>query len=248
VIHPFTSDVNFTPSSSAVLSALDGVAGVMPIPKIEQGHWTVVGSDLGGDWTLPLSSVARTRMGCDPVPLIEPVYDQEVVPVARCQLSPPSRDTSTIATMPPPVSLAVPFTVRTVPLVWVVPEAGEVIATVGAVLSVDMVGATSPAMSVPGCAFMSANTFTVACCMSRLTAGPEPPSCVASSPQDQRMVPAENTRAPLDARYIVMLWVAVPAPNWTPNAEVTWVSDRVVDDRSNSPAGRNPLSASVSHS
>jgi hypothetical protein len=58
-----------------------------------------------------------------------------VVPVAGDQVVPPSSDTSTPATVPPPMSPAVPAIVVGVPLAIDAPEAGEVIAEVGACVS-----------------------------------------------------------------------------------------------------------------
>jgi len=58
-----------------------------------------------------------------------------VVPVAALKVAPPSTDTSTRATVPPPVSLAVPVMLTAVPVDTVAPGAGEVIAEVGANLS-----------------------------------------------------------------------------------------------------------------
>jgi hypothetical protein len=59
----------------------------------------------------------------------------EVVPVAALKVAPPSTETSTRATVPPPVSLAVPVMLTAVPVDTVAPTVGEVIAEVGAVLS-----------------------------------------------------------------------------------------------------------------
>ena len=68
-----------------------------------------------------------------------------------------------------------------------------------------------PAMSVDGCTPMSANRFTVACCM-RASAAALPRSWLESRPHAHWTVPAPNTRAPLGARYSVMLCSAVPLP------------------------------------
>ena len=59
----------------------------------------------------------------------------EVVPVAALKVAPPSTDTSTLATDPPPVSLAVPVMLTVAPVNTLAPIAGEVIAEVGGVLS-----------------------------------------------------------------------------------------------------------------
>ena len=69
------------------------------------------------------------------------------------------------------------------------------IVDVGGVVSVDAVAGVSPDISVAGCTPMSANRFTVACCMagSVLPVSPAP----LSRPHDHCTVPAPNTRAPL---------------------------------------------------
>jgi hypothetical protein len=58
-----------------------------------------------------------------------------VVPVAALKVAPPSTETSTRATDPPPVSLAVPVMLTVTPVNTVAPDVGEVIAEVGADLS-----------------------------------------------------------------------------------------------------------------
>ena len=58
------------------------------------------------------------------------------------------------------------------PFETVAPAAGEVMAAVGAVVSVEAVAATSPDCSVTGCTPMSANRLIVACCMFASVAGP----------------------------------------------------------------------------
>ena len=59
----------------------------------------------------------------------------EVVPVAALKVAPPSTDTSTRATVPPPVSLAVPLMLTVVPVDTVAPAVGDVIIDVGADVS-----------------------------------------------------------------------------------------------------------------
>jgi hypothetical protein len=59
----------------------------------------------------------------------------EVVPVAALKVAPPSTDTSTRATVPPPVSLAVPVMLTVVPVDTVAPAVGDVIIDVGADVS-----------------------------------------------------------------------------------------------------------------
>jgi len=126
------------------------------------------------------------------------VKDQDVVPAAGSQEAPPSVDTSTPETRPPPESAAVPAIVIDEPAATDAPLAGEVIVEVGGARSVDAVAATRPSCtcSVPGCAPMSAKRLTVACCIRR-SAGSEPRSCDASRPQVHWTVPAPKTSAPL---------------------------------------------------
>ena len=132
-----------------------------------------------------------------------------MVPVARCQVAPPSTDTSTAASRPP-ASDAVPVTVTSPETE--LPAAGEVIALTGATESDDAVAATSPDCMEPGCVPMSANRLRVACCI--LTSATEVPSrwSPPSSPQDQRTVPEAKTSAPLGRRCSVALCVAVATP------------------------------------
>ena len=164
-----------------------------------------------GDSMLPLSSKARALMVTVPTPLTFQDRDQLVVPVARFQVAPPSVDTSTPATMPPPASVAVPLMVMRVPALMLAPGAGEVMIEIGASTSLDGVADTRPASSVSGWTPMSANRLTVACFM-RASAAVLPRSWLASRPHDHWTVPAPKTSAPLGWRYSVRLWVAVPAP------------------------------------
>ena len=64
--------------------------------------------------------------------------------VAGCQVVPPSVETSTPATTPPPASVAVPLMVTAEPSDTVAPCDGELMDDVGAVVSVDAVAAVSP--------------------------------------------------------------------------------------------------------
>jgi hypothetical protein len=89
------------------------------------------------------------------------------------QVCPPSSETSTPATTPPP-STAVPEMVTVVRAGMLAPEAGCTIEAVGAVTSVDLVAATSPGCMLYGWAPMSANRLTVACCIRASTGVPLP--------------------------------------------------------------------------
>ncbi len=77
------------------------------------------------------------------------VFAADIV-VTGCQVVPPSVETSTPATTPPPASVAVPVMVTGAPSEKVAPGDGEVIVEVGGVVSVDIVAAVSPAISVAG--------------------------------------------------------------------------------------------------
>src|SRR5262245_56613368 len=90
-----------------------------------------------------LSSMARVLMVSGPSAVGRKVKLHEVVPAARFQVVPPSTDTSTAATTPP-TSLAVPVTVTGEPTGTVAPVAGDVMAEVGGVWSVDWDGMVSP--------------------------------------------------------------------------------------------------------
>ena len=126
------------------------------------------------------------------------------MPVAGCHVAPLSVDTSTPATTPPPVSDAVPEIVILPPSPTVDPLVGAVMLEAGAVVSVEAEAVDNPLMRAYGCAPMSAKRLTVACCMalSGVEAG-------SARPHDHCTVPAPKTNAPLAARYMVRLWVAL---------------------------------------
>ena len=169
--------------------------------------------------------------------------------MAGCQVVPPSVETSTPATRPPPASVAVPVTVTVSPLPRLAPADGEVITAVGAAASVLAVAVTSPVIRPYGCTPMSASRFTVACCIRESGAGAVPwTSWLSSSPQDHCTVPALNTRAPLGALYIVSEWVAVPGATVEPKSVSFSSTSQVAEDSRNSPSGRKPLSRSSFHS
>src|SRR5690348_4656241 len=161
---PETSDVNLTPTSTPPAVPESAFVGVTALPQMEQVQPTLIERPVEGVSTLPLSSTARVLMVVVGLPCATQLYDQLVVPVAGCHVVPPSVDTSTPATTPP-VSAAVPLTVILVPSATFVPAAGEVMLDVGAVESVDLVAAVTPAIGAYGWAPMSAKRFTVACCM-----------------------------------------------------------------------------------
>src|SRR5437867_10690896 len=200
VIVPLTSGRNLTPSSTAAESLVAICAGVADALQMLQGHPTgvviVTATPPLGVSRLPLSSMARLMIVLVPVLVGVQAKLQFSRPVAGCHVLPPSTDTSTPPTTPPPASVALPVTVIGVPTGMFWPLTGNPTVDVGGVRSVLALAGERPGCSVPGCAAISANKLTVACCMSVLAAGPAL-SCVSSSPHPQRMVPAPKTRAPL---------------------------------------------------
>src|SRR5664279_2643210 len=160
---PKVSEVNLTPTSMLLPSPESTPPGVALVPHTEHGQVTPMVIPAEGCSRLPLSSTARVLIVLVGAPWAIQLYVQLVVPVAGCQVEPPSVDTSTPATVPPE-SLAVPLIVTDVPSGTVPPGAGEVIVEVGAVVSVEAVAAWMPEIGVDGWAPMSANRFTVACC------------------------------------------------------------------------------------
>ena len=143
------------------------------------------------------------------------VVPSGVVSVAGCHVLPASVETSTPATTPPPLSVALPVIVVLAPSCRFAPAVGEMIVELGAVVSEDGVAATSPLDNVFGWAPMSASRLTVACCIfgsGALPLGsvlPSPHALVLSSPHAHCTVPAPNTSAPLGARSSVRWCVAV---------------------------------------
>ena len=86
--------------------------------------------------------------------------------VTGCQVEPPSVETSTPATTPPPLSVAVPLIVTVLPFANVAPADGEVIVEVGGGGVGGLRGRRQVRIpACAGCAPMSASRLTVACCM-----------------------------------------------------------------------------------
>src|SRR5215471_6958147 len=84
--------------------------------------------------TFPLLSTARLlTVACPGVGVQLKLH--AVVPVAALKVAPPSTDTSTRDTVPPPMSLAVPVMLTVVPVNIPAPAWGDVIVEVGGVLS-----------------------------------------------------------------------------------------------------------------
>src|SRR5438128_10517469 len=134
----------------------------------------------------PLSSAARLMIVVDPLVAAVQAKVQLSRPVAGFQVIPPSTETSTAATRPPPVSAAVPVTVIDVPTGKLWPLTGNVTVEVGGARSVEGLAGNKPDCGVAGSAPMSANKLTVACFISGLALGPAV-SCVASSPHPHRI-------------------------------------------------------------
>src|SRR3954447_6810425 len=135
---------------------------------------------------------------------------------------------------PPPVSAAVPVSVTFDPSAT--DAGGLVIVDVGAVVSVDGDARTRPVASAPGWAPMSAKRFTVAW---RMFGSDVPCEFHVFRPHAHCTVPAPNTSAPLGARYIVRVCVAVEL-NFVvlPSSVKTSTPLTVVEDRSTAPLGR----------
>src|SRR3954471_14863961 len=161
-MYPFESARNFIPSSTdAVSPSSIGAGGTTEASQTEQGHDfvppIVTATPAEGVSTLPVSSKPRLRIVVGPDPETVHANDQVVVPDAARHVVPPSVDTSTPETIPPPVSEEVPLIVMVDPAATVAPLIGEVIVDVGATASVEAVVATSPLWSVPGWTPISAN-------------------------------------------------------------------------------------------
>src|SRR5215467_13074752 len=94
----------------ALVSSFETVASA-----VIGGLGTVTATPADGVSRLALSSTARLRTLIDPALRGVQEYDQVDSPVAGCQVCPPSVETSTPATTPPPTSTAVPVTVTVMP-------------------------------------------------------------------------------------------------------------------------------------
>ncbi len=131
----------------------------------------VTDSPAPGVSRLTLSSAARLLIDSVPTADALKVYVQFSRPLAGCHEAPPSTVTSTPPTRPPPESVAVPETVIG-PTCALEPFVGLVIVELGAVVSVDAVVAVSSGCNVDGWTPMSANRFTVACCIRTSVSAP----------------------------------------------------------------------------
>lgn len=129
---------------------------------------------------------------------------------------PPSVETSTRATTPPPLSVAVPVIVTGRRAGTVAFAAGLVTVMAGPVWSVEAVATTRLVCGDLGWTPMSAKMLTVACCIrlsSVTTASSGFPVGMLVRPQDHCTVPEPKTRAfEVWSRKATRLCVAVPLP------------------------------------
>src|SRR5262245_2776619 len=193
------------PTSTGLESAKPGLLGTVDGSHVVHGQLAggpapiVTVMPAPGVSRFAQSSAARTRMFAEPGTAGVHANVQFVVPVAAAHVAPPSTETSTWRTLPPPTSAEVPFTVIIVPVGYAPPSTGKPIVDAGGETSPVAVAETNPACIVVGCTPISANRFSVACCI-RSTAGSWPRSWSLSNPHDHCTVPAPNTSAPLVCR------------------------------------------------
>ena len=174
---------------------------------------TVTATPAPGTSRLPLSSTARALMVKLPADAGAQAKLQLSRPLAGCQVDPPSTETSTPPTTPPPESVALPVMFAATPAGSEAPAAGVRMVDTGGVVSVEAVAGVSPAWSETGCAPMSANRLTVACCMRTSVVAPRlARSWFASRPHDHWYEPEAKTSAPLACLYSESRWVPAPAP------------------------------------
>src|SRR4029453_15173729 len=105
---PSASARNLRPISIALVSLSDGVFGVAEGDQIVHGQVTLTATPALAGPRLALSSAARALIWTEPRPLAVHEYVQLPRPLAGCQVWPPSVETSTPPTRPPPPSGAVP--------------------------------------------------------------------------------------------------------------------------------------------
>src|SRR6185436_12430291 len=136
---PLTSDRNRTPSSTGLTSFTSDRHGTTDVSQRLQGHAaSVIVTDLvvTGDSRLPLSSTARLMTPVVPSTPGLQVKLQLSRPTARCHVVPPSTETSTALTTPPPLSAAVPVMLTDDSAGMLAPFAGDVMTDAGGVTSV----------------------------------------------------------------------------------------------------------------
>src|SRR5262249_264045 len=105
-----------------------------------------------------LLSVARLLIVICPGVVGVHVKLHAVVPVAGLKPAPPSTDTSTRATVPPPASLAVPVMLTVVPITTVAPAVGNVIVEIGRTVSGSGLGRALFTMPTPELSRIEATT------------------------------------------------------------------------------------------
>src|SRR5947208_10240872 len=123
LIVPATLARNLTPTSTRFVSEAtpSGTAlGLQMVAVVAVGAGTVTVTPADGVSMLPLSSTARLFSVTKPVTSGVQLYVQLSRPLAGCQVTPPSVDTSTPPTTPP-ASVAVPLTITLTPLCSVAP-------------------------------------------------------------------------------------------------------------------------------
>src|SRR5712691_629993 len=121
---PSMSARNFTPTSTAFGSGTSTSHGTADPSQIVQGQLagvTVIVVGVFAPSRLPLSSTARLRILAVPSTPGLQLKLQLSRPMAGCHLAPPSTDTSTALTAPPPPSLAVPVMVTDVSAAMLAP-------------------------------------------------------------------------------------------------------------------------------
>jgi hypothetical protein len=114
-----------TPARGDVIVEVGGVVSWIAVTAI----------CVGVACTFPLVSTARLLIVAGPVVVGVQLKLHDVVPVAALKVVPPSTETSTRATDPPPVSLAVPVMLTGTLVNTVPPDVGKVIAEVGGTVS-----------------------------------------------------------------------------------------------------------------
>src|ERR1700704_4665632 len=92
-------------------------------------------------------------------------YIQDSRPLAGCQVVPPSTETSTPPTTPPPASVAVPVMATGMPADPSPPGSGNGREDVGARVWAEADAEVRGDCKVAGCTPISANRLTVACCI-----------------------------------------------------------------------------------
>src|ERR1700730_14997011 len=110
LIKPTASGWNLTPTSMALASLLSTCHGAADAPQMLHGQSadvTVTARGVFAPSMLPLSSTARLRRFAVPSTPGLQVKLQLSRPVARCHLTPPSKEISTALITPPPLSTAV---------------------------------------------------------------------------------------------------------------------------------------------